>query len=551
MDARLALLLSVKLAGYGLVSSVDTQGSEPRVLKNSRVVVEGALQRRSAVYAPGLAAVLEEPRHSETFLQKQLVNDLTLTLGWQGKIDIKRVPQEDVRASVKCTFHADERSLLEISDISCDQGLCQTEVYQEAQADTRAERPWPPPQPPKQAWLSSALILSLPLIMSLFNAWSSSVSRELPLATARLRTVLCLGLVARASAWARASVTVTGEALADKTIKDYVEEVKTMSPTLGSLQMMGSCCDENQGAAMEVQNGINTNTLYGPTDELAKTIFKDTGCSPVAEKNMNKMGTAGCTYFSIFQNTAHADHEFAANCVPGVVCSADVVGMTKGLIATYGVVMQILQPNLGSLANIYSGPIDKCFAGMNKLNEGNLKDSLVTTPIMGPFNLKLGETTKLVVEGMGHVGALDSLKTCQNTSDVGYLFVHKNLYWSQTEDAVDLEAFSEYKTSKAAEAEEKARQKQMQAIAKSTGKGDTKTAEATLEKAGAEVPPPKAEVDKGAVTSAKNAGKLSVPVGGKIDIKGVPKEDSAAVVKALGLGDKVNIADRRLSEMLI
>ena len=165
---------------------------------------------------------------------------------------------------------------------------------------------------------------------------------------------------------------------------------------------------------MEVQNGINTNTLYGPTDELAKTIFKDTGCSPVAEKNMNKMGTAGCTYFSIFQNTAHADHEFAANCVPGVVCSADVVGMTKGLIATYGVVMQILQPNLGSLANIYSGPIDKCFAGMNKLNEGNLKDSLVTTPIMGPFNLKLGETTKLVVEGMGHVGALDSLKTCQD-----------------------------------------------------------------------------------------------------------------------------------------
>ena len=168
------------------------------------------------------------------------------------------------------------------------------------------------------------------------------------------------------------------------------------------------------GAAMEVQNGINTNTLYGPTDELAKTIFKDTGCSPVAEKNMNKMGTAGCTYFSIFQNTAHSDHEFAANCVPGLVCSADVVGMTKGLIATYGVVMQILQPNLGSLANIYSGPIDKCYDGMNKLNGGDLKDSFVTTPIMGPFNLKLGETTKLVVEGMGHVGALDSLKTCQD-----------------------------------------------------------------------------------------------------------------------------------------
>ncbi|CAE7227102.1 CHLP [Symbiodinium natans] len=314
---------------------------------------------------------------------------------------------------------------------------------------------------------------------------------------------------------------------------------------------MGSCCGENEGAAMEIQNGINTNAIYGPTDELAKTIFEENGCSPVAEKDMNQMGKAGCSYFSIFENVAHADHDYAANCVPGLVCSADVVGMTKGLIATYGVVMQILQPNLGSLANIFTGPIDKCYDGMNKLNAGELEHSFVTTPIMGPFNIKLGETTKMVVEGMSHVGALDSLKNCQNATDVGYLFVHKNLYWSHKKDAVDLEGFSEYKASKEAEEEAKARQKQMQAIAKSTDKGDTEAAEETLEKADADVPPPKAEVDQSAVTSAKNTGKLSVPVGGKIEIKGVPKEDSAAVVKALGLGDKVNIADRRLSETLI
>ncbi|CAE7340824.1 CHLP [Symbiodinium natans] len=362
-----------------------------------------------------------------------------------------------------------------------------------------------------------------------------------------LFAVLCLGLVARASAWARASVTVTGEELAEKSIKDYVEDVKTMSPNLGSLQLMGSCCDENRGSALEIQTGINTNTFYGPTDELAKTIFKDHGCRPVAEKNMNKMGTAGCTYFSIFQNSAHADNEFAANCVPGLVCSADVVGMTKGKIAFYGVVMQILQPNLGTLANIYSGPIDKCYAGMNLLNSGDLKDSFVKEPIMGPFNIKLGETTKLVVDGMSHVGALDSLQSCQNTSDIGYLFVHKNLYWSSQKDTVDLGAFTEYKASKAAAKDAEAKQKQLEQMSSAMGKGDAKAAEKTLEEAHADVPPPKAEVDRSAVTSAKNAGKLSVPVGGKIDIKGVPKEDSAAVVKALGLGDKVHI-DRRLSE---
>ena len=48
------------------------------------------------------------------------------------------------------------------------------------------------------------------------------------------------------------------------------------------------------------------------------------------------------------------------------------MGMTKGMVATYGVVLQILQGNLGSLAWIGEGPTESCFAGMNKINMGQV-----------------------------------------------------------------------------------------------------------------------------------------------------------------------------------
>ena len=132
---------------------------------------------------------------------------------------------------------------------------------------------------------------------------------------------------------------------------------------------------------------------------------------------MKKTGEPGCTYFSIFENEDHAENTYAANCVPATVCKEDVVGMTKGLVATYGVVMQILQPNLGSLAWIGEGTTQDCYAGMNKINEGRLDEVMVKTPIkVGP--IVLGFEEKLSFEGLNKVSAMDSLKQCKDCSRV-------------------------------------------------------------------------------------------------------------------------------------
>ena len=35
------------------------------------------------------------------------------------------------------------------------------------------------------------------------------------------------------------------------------------------------------GSAQDIQSSINTNELYGKTEEVAGTVFKDFGCTPV------------------------------------------------------------------------------------------------------------------------------------------------------------------------------------------------------------------------------------------------------------------------------
>ena len=167
---------------------------------------------------------------------------------------------------------------------------------------------------------------------------------------------------------------------------------------------------------MEMQNSINTNEIYGSTKDVVKS-FAESGCSPVATKDMEKMGTAGCNYISVFENENHADHEYAANCVPAQVCMNDVVGMTKGLVATYGVVLQILQGNLGQLAYIGEGPTGDCYEGMNKINLGQVKDVLVEKPIkVGPITI--GKKEELEFGGMAKLGLDKSLSKCKDGQPV-------------------------------------------------------------------------------------------------------------------------------------
>ncbi|CAE7406751.1 CHLP, partial [Symbiodinium pilosum] len=216
---------------------------------------------------------------------------------------------------------------------------------------------------------------------------------------------------------------------------------------------MASCCGEYVGNVAEVQNDINTNKIYGSTGDVAKQISATYGCSPVAVGSMGKTGDAGCSYVSVFQNMDHADHQYAANCVPSAVCKEDVVGMTKGLIATYGVVLQILQQNLGSLAYIGEGTSTSCYEGMNKINQGQLHDVLVTEPVkLG--SITIGHTTKIDIEGMKKLGVKDTLSNCKDDSEVAYLFIHNNLYWSKDQSNVNLQDFEKFKAKKAEEKKE-------------------------------------------------------------------------------------------------
>ena len=136
---------------------------------------------------------------------------------------------------------------------------------------------------------------------------------------------------------------------------------------------------------------------------------------------------------------------FAANCVPATTCKEDVVGMTKGLVATYGVVLQILQQNLGSLYWLGEGKAADCYQAMNQINMGQPEDMLKTKPDLVILGHVVNYKTVLEVPGMKKLGAADSLKSCKDDPTTHYLFVHKNLYWSGGKDALDLGSFSDYK----------------------------------------------------------------------------------------------------------
>ena len=88
---------------------------------------------------------------------------------------------------------------------------------------------------------------------------------------------------------------------------------------------------------------------------------------------------------------------------------------------------------------------------------------------------------------MKKLGALESLSRCKNDPSIGYLYVHKNKYWSTDKQAVDLAAFTSIEDDKH-EGEEKARKAALEKAEEAAAKGDNKAAEVALEKTKAVVP---------------------------------------------------------------
>ncbi|CAE7457149.1 unnamed protein product, partial [Symbiodinium sp. CCMP2456] len=197
------------------------------------------------------------------------------------------------------------------------------------------------------------------------------------------------------------------------------------------------------------------------------------------------------------------------------------------MIALYGVVMQILQQNLGSLAWIGEGDMASCLAGMNTANMGTLDDVIVHKPIkIGP--IQVGTEKVLEFEGMKKLGATETLSKCKDDSSVGYLFIHKNLYWQNDKSAIDLEAFSKFKADQDLKKAEAKKQKEAAAAAaKAAEEKDAATAKEALDEAGAEAPTIiSKEADKDAIAKAQEAGKIQGEV--KITTDGKVKVTPAA-----------------------
>jgi len=272
-----------------------------------------------------------------------------------------------------------------------------------------------------------------------------------------LGRLIPFALIAQCNAYARVSIPVTGQVMGGESFEIHAEMMKEVHSGLGKLEVLGECCAD-PGEASEVSDAINSNQVYGKTKEVDKEIFKvgSTACRQMREFEQKNQANKACSYFFVFENTKHADHGYAANCVPAQMCKDDVVGMTKGKVATYGVVMQILQQNLGGLKYIGKGPLGKCLEGMTAINEGKLQGLMKEERIvkLGGLNVMAdiasgGKSAAMKktfeFDGMEKIPAVKSFNKCVDDASVGYLFVFGNKYWSGDKSDVDLGGFMEKK----------------------------------------------------------------------------------------------------------
>ena len=121
------------------------------------------------------------------------------------------------------------------------------------------------------------------------------------------------------------------------------------------------------GEALDVQTEINLNEMYGKNaDVLRKELEAATDCQVVQKKDFGTKPSQDCHYVMVYNDLDAPLNELAANCVSASICKDDVVGLTKGKIATYGVVLQILQRNLGHLVWLGEGNPEMCAKRMNE-----------------------------------------------------------------------------------------------------------------------------------------------------------------------------------------
>eukprot|EP00439_Symbiodinium_sp_Y106_P040362 s833_g4.t4 len=136
-----------------------------------------------------------------------------------------------------------------------------------------------------------------------------------------LGRLIPFALIAQCNAYARVSIPVTGQVMGGESFEIHAEMMKEVHSGLGKLEVLGECCAD-PGEASEVSDAINSNQVYGKTKEVDKEIFKvgSTACRQMREFEQKNQANKACSYFFVFENTKHADHGYAANCVPAQMC---------------------------------------------------------------------------------------------------------------------------------------------------------------------------------------------------------------------------------------
>ncbi len=264
-----------------------------------------------------------------------------------------------------------------------------------------------------------------------------------------LRLVL-LALVAPASAWYRTAISVTGDVVKGAgnltmggKVGTYTVLLQVLNPPAGELELLLECCGDAANLAGEAAIAINEN---GGSYDQIKQAYKGEGkCSEPGVLELLNQGNPKCNYMYSFKNKDWASYKDTAYCVPSDVCSVDVVGATKGLALTYGVVLQILNIQAGDLQYAGKGSISSCLAGMNQVNMANQtaydKEKAIHIDLFGT-QVPIGTQQFMEIDGMKQMNPIEMLSKCEPTPDTGILYIYSNKFWDKHYQSMNITGYN-------------------------------------------------------------------------------------------------------------
>ena len=89
------------------------------------------------------------------------------------------------------------------------------------------------------------------------------------------------------------------------------------------------------------------------------------------------------------------------------------------------------------------GPLSSCYDGMNKVNLANMSVRKVTRSFAEIAGIKFptGQKEEFSFENMQKLGLLKMLGKCEPRADTGILYVFKNKFWSNSQNALNITHF--------------------------------------------------------------------------------------------------------------